>query len=84
MEIKFNEYELVGLSKPLGLYFLNIVREFSTNYLALLEKDCTNGFRIADMGNETQVPVRGRTKYISDCTINRMLFGLDYEAPTIS
>ncbi|KAF3620620.1 hypothetical protein FXO38_32263 [Capsicum annuum] len=70
------------MSKPPGTYYPNIIREFFANYLALVEKGCPKGTRILDLPNREAVPIREVTIDISTRTLNRMLLGPDYEAPT--
>lgn len=81
LERRFNEYELAWMSKPLGSYQPTLVREFFANYLALLKKDCLAGASVADMNKLEIVPVRGVDIDISERTLNRFLFGLDYQIP---
>ncbi|KAF3642194.1 hypothetical protein FXO38_21236 [Capsicum annuum] len=80
LEWRFNEYKLSWMRKPLGSYQLNLVREFSTNYLALIEKNYPKGMKISNLPNRESVLVRGINIDISARIINRMLFGPDYEA----
>lgn len=59
LEQRFDEYEFAWMSKPLGSYQPNLVREFFANYLALLKKDCPKGSSVADKNKWEIVPVRG-------------------------
>lgn len=68
------------MSKPPGKYYPNIVQEFFANYLALVEKDYPKGTKVSDFPNNKLVPMRGVTINISACILNKILFGLDYEA----
>lgn len=70
------------MSRSPGNYYPNIVREFFSNYLALVEKDCPLGTKILDLPNRESVLVRKVTIDISIRMLNRILFGHDYQAPT--
>lgn len=80
-EQQFNKYEFAWMSKPLGSYQPNLVREFFANYLALTKKDYPKGLKISNLPNWESIPVRGVTIDILARTLNRMLFGLNYKAP---
>lgn len=67
------------MSRPLESYQLNLVYEFFTNYLALLEKDCPSGAPVSHMSNLDTVPVRGVNIDISERILNRFLFKPEYQ-----
>lgn len=69
------------MRRPSGTYQPNLVREFFANYLALLEKDFPKGEKIIDMGNQYVVPMPGLNIDILEHTLNRFLFGPEYEIP---
>lgn len=47
----------------------------------MIEKDCPKGTKVLDLPNRELVLMRGVTINISTRTLNRMLFGANYEAP---
>lgn len=82
LERRFNEYELAWMSRPLVSYPLNLVREFFSYYLALLEKDCPSGASLfRNMKYLDTVLVREVNINILECTLNRFLFWPEYEIP---
>lgn len=81
LERRFNEYQLQRMSRPLGSYQPNVVPDFFDNYLALLKKDLPNDQKAADRDKLDVVPVRGVDIDISESTLNRFLFGPDYQSP---
>lgn len=66
------------MSKPLGSYQPHLVREFFTNYLALLEKDLPKVATVVDWNKLDSDTVQGVDIDISERTLNRFLFGPDY------
>lgn len=62
------------LIKPPGSYYPNLVHDFCTNYLEILENDCLKRSKVEDIRNRIRFLVRGVTIDISDHTINQILF----------
>lgn len=81
IKCRFNEYEQAWMSKPLGSYQPHLVREFFTNYLALLEKDLPKVATVVDWNKLDSDTVQGVDIDILERTLNRFLFGPDYQIP---
>lgn len=80
---RFNEYDYSWLSKTTGTYYPNLVWEFFSNYFAFLEKEYPKSMKLNDMGNRPKDIVRGVNINISECILNKVIFGPEYEAPTV-
>lgn len=69
------------MSKILVPYQPNLVYKIFANYLVLLEMDCPKGLSATNMNKLDMVPVRGVDIDILEKTLNRYLFGPNYQIP---
>ncbi|MCD9642362.1 hypothetical protein HAX54_029146 [Datura stramonium] len=77
----YHFYGLNWMSETPSSYYLNMVREFYANYVAILDSLCKNRQKAIDMTLQLRIPVHGKMVDISVATTNRMLYGPDFIPP---
>ncbi|KAM3217714.1 putative protein isoform X1 [Capsicum annuum] len=78
----FDRYQLGWMGEAPGRYSPEMVREFFASYAASLSSSTPKGQLVKNQPPMDRVQVRGRLVDISERTIQRLLFGTEFKAPT--